>query len=189
MPLARRSAVLVLAAALLLSACGLDLSSDLSSPGSGPAVPPVPSASLPDLAGLSGLPAEPLFRPPVSAPVSDPFRLPEGPYGPGNRGIEYDSEPGEAVAAAAAGEVVFAGSVAGSLHVTVDHGGGLVSSYSYLERIAVPVGARVAQGDPIGAASERLHFGVRVDGAYVDPASLSAVGTVVTVRLVPLDVP
>lgn len=186
MPLARRSAVLVLAAALLPSACGLDL----SSPEPIPPIPP-PSASPPALttpAGLSGLPAEPLFRPPVSAPVSDPFRLPEGPYGPGNRGIEYDTEPGEAVTAAAAGEVVFAGSVVDSLHVTVDHGGGLVSSYSYLKRITVPVGARVARGDPIGAASERLHFGVRVDGAYVDPASLSAVGAV-TVRLVPLDAP
>ena len=188
MRLACRSAALAVTAALLLSACGLDLSSDLSSPESGSAVPPALSASLPDPSVPSGLSAEPMFRPPVSAPVSDPFRLPEGPYGPGNRGIEYDTEPGEAVTAAAGGEVVFAGSVARSLHVTVDHGGGLVSSYSYLERITVPVGARVAQGDPIGAASERLHFGVRVDGAYVDPASLSAVGTV-TVRLVPLDAP
>lgn len=188
MRLACRSAALVLAAAFLPSACGLDLSASESLP---PPIPPAPSASPPSptsSAGLSGSLSEPMFRPPVSAPVSDPFRLPEGPYGPGNRGIEYDTEPGEAVAAAAGGEVVFAGSVASSLHVTVDHGGGLVSSYSYLERITVPVGARVAQGDPIGAASERLHFGVRVDGAYVDPASLSAVGAV-TVRLVPLDAP
>ena len=187
MRLARRSAALVLVAALSPSACGLDLSA--SEPP--PPIPPAPSASPPSpatSAGLSGSLSEPMFQPPVSAPVSDPFRLPEGPYGPGNRGIEYDTEPGEAVAAAAAGEVVFAGSVARSLHVTVDHGGGLVSSYSYLERITVPVGARVVQGDPIGAASERLHFGVRVDGAYVDPASLSAVGAV-TVRLVPLDAP
>ena len=187
MRLARRSAALVLAAALSSSACGLDLSASESPPP----IPPAPSVSplIPSTsAAPSGSSTEPMFRAPVSAPVSDPFRLPAGPYGPGNRGIEYDTEPGEAVAAAAAGEVVFAGSVARSLHVTVDHGGGLVSSYSYLKHITVPVGARVAQGDPIGAASERLHFGVRVDGAYVDPASLTAVGAV-TVRLVPLDAP
>ena len=186
MSLVRRLAVLAVTAALGLSACGLDLSASESPAPISPlaAPPPAPTTS----AVPSGPPTGPGFRPPVSAPVSDPFRLPEGPYGSGNRGIEYDTEPGDAVAAAAAGEVVFAGSVARSLHVTVDHGGGVVSSYSYLESIAVPVGARVAQGDPVGTASERLHFGVRVDGAYVDPASLTAVA-VVTVRLVPLDDP
>ena len=183
MRFACRSAAVLLAAALLSPACGLDL--DLSAPEPQP-IPPAAAAPLPAPAAPAGPLADPMFRAPVSAPVSDPFRLPEGPYGPGNRGIEYDTEPGVVVAAAAAGEVVFAGSVAGSLHVTVDHGGGVVSSYSYLETIAAPVGASLARGDPVGTASERLHFGVRVDGAYVDPASLTAVGTV-TVRLVPLN--
>ena len=44
-----------------------------------------------------------VLTPPVDAPVLDPFRLPAGPYGPGNRGIEYDTEPGEIVLAAAGG--------------------------------------------------------------------------------------
>ena len=30
-----------------------------------------------------------VLTPPVDAPVLDPFRAPAGPYGPGNRGIEY----------------------------------------------------------------------------------------------------
>ena len=184
MSLARRSVALAVTAALSPSACGLDLSAS-ESPEPIPRLAASPPASTTS-ALTSGPPTGPGFRAPVSAPVSDPFRLPEGPYGSGNRGVEYDTEPGDAVAAAAAGEVVFAGSVARSLHVTVDHGAGMVSSYSYLESIAVPVGARVAQGDQVGTASERLHFGVRVDGAYVDPASLTAVA-VVTVRLVPLD--
>ena len=127
----------------------------------------------------------PVFRPPVEAPVTDPFRPPEDPYGPGNRGIEYDTEPGDVVRAAASGTVVFAGAVAGTLHVTVDHGGGLVSSYSYLLRISVRVGANVAQGTVIGIAGERLHFGVRLDGAYTDPAGFVGVRRV-RVRLVPL---
>ena len=127
----------------------------------------------------------PVFRPPVDAPVTDPFRPPENPYGPGNRGVEYDTEPGDAVRAAASGTVVFAGAVAGTLHVTVDHGGGLVSSYSYLQRLGVRVGTDVDQGAVIGVAGERLHFSVRLEGAYTDPAGFIGVRRV-RVRLVPL---
>ena len=129
--------------------------------------------------------ARPVFRPPVDAPVADPFRSPEDPYGPGNRGIEYDTESGDAVRAAASGTVEFAGAVAGALHVTVDHGGGLRSSYSYLQRISVRVGAHVARGAVIGIAGDRLHFGVRLDGVYTDPDTFIGVRRV-RVRLVPL---
>ena len=127
----------------------------------------------------------PVFRPPVDAPVIDPFRPPENPYGPGNRGVEYDTEPGDVVRAAASGTVVFAGAVAGALHVTVDHGGGVVSSYSYLQRISVRDGTYVEVGAVIGIAGERLHFGVRVDGSYTDPDSFIGVRRV-RVRLVPM---
>ena len=127
----------------------------------------------------------PVFRPPVDAPVTDPFRPPEDPYGPGNRGVEYDTAPGDVVRAAASGTVVFAGAVAGTLHVTVDHGGGLVSSYSYLQRLSVRIGADVDQGAVIGVAGERLHFSVRLEGTYTDPAGFIGVRRV-TVRLVPL---
>lgn len=127
----------------------------------------------------------PVFRPPVDAPVTDPFRPPENPYGRGNRGVEYDTEPGDVVRAAAPGTVVFAGAVAGTLHVTVDHGGALVSSYSYLQRLGVRVGTDVDQGAVIGVAGERLHFSVRLEGAYTDPAGFIGVRRV-RVRLVPL---
>ena len=136
-------------------------------------------------AGASHHHGRPVFRPPVDAPVTDPFRAPEDPYGPGNRGIEYDTEPGDVVRAAASGTVEFAGAVAGTLHVTVDHGGGLRSSYSYLQRISVRVGIKVARGAVIGIAGNRLHFGVRLDGGYTDPASFIGVRRV-TVRLVPI---
>ena len=126
-----------------------------------------------------------VFRPPVDAPVSDPFRPPDGPYGAGNRGIEYDTRPGEVVRAAATGTVSFAGAVAGSLFVTLDHGGGVLSTYSYLERISVRRGADVAAGQVVGLAGEFLHFSVRVDGDYVDPAAFIGVRRV-RVRLVPL---
>ena len=53
-----------------------------------------------------------VYRPPVTAPILDPFRPPTTPYGPGNRGIEYATVPGTSVGAAADGVVVFAGPVA-----------------------------------------------------------------------------
>ncbi len=125
----------------------------------------------------------PVMRPPVDAPVSDPFRMPENSYGPGNRGIEYDTDPGQVVRAAAAGVVQFAGAVAGALHVTVDHGNGLRSSYSYLQRISVRQGASVVRGSVIGITGERLHFGVRRNDDYHDPAHYIGVKRV-RVRLV-----
>ena len=127
----------------------------------------------------------PVFRPPVDAPVVAPYRPPQDPYGPGNRGVEYDTDPGQVVRAAAAGTVVFAGAVAGDLHVTLDHGGGVVSSYSYLQRIGVRSGTVVAQGQTVGITGERLHFSVRVDGDYVDPSGFVGARRV-RVRLVPL---
>ena len=139
----------------------------------------VVALAVPTLASTAGALSHhderPVFRPPVDAPVIDPFRPPENPYGPGNRGVEYDTEPGDVVRAAASGTVVFAGAVAGALHVTVDHGGGVVSSYSYLQRISVRDGTYVEVGAVIGIAGERLHFGVRVDGSYTDPDSFIGV--------------
>ena len=35
------------------------------------------------------------YQPPVDAPVTDPFRPPLTPYGPGNRGIDYATVPGD----------------------------------------------------------------------------------------------
>jgi murein DD-endopeptidase MepM/ murein hydrolase activator NlpD len=123
------------------------------------------------------------YRPPVDAPVVDGFRLPAGPFGAGNRGLEYDTEPGTPVRAIGAGRVVFAGPVAGQLHVTVLHPDGLRSSYSYLAEVVVTAGVTVAGGQVVGRAAERLHLGVRSGDRYLDPASLFAVEGV---RLVPV---
>ena len=87
--------------------------------------------------------------------------------------------------ALAAGTVAFAGPVARSLFITLDHGGGVTSTYSYLQRISVRAGAGVARGQVIGIAGERLHFGVRLKGAYTDPTGFIGLRRV-RVRLVPL---
>jgi Peptidase family M23/Putative serine esterase (DUF676) len=133
-------------------------------------------------------PASPTYRPPVSATISDPFRPPAGPYGAGNRGLEYDTAPGEPVRASAEGTVVFAGPVAGTLHVTVRHGDGVRTSYSFLAAIDVVLGQRVRAGGRVGIAGERLHFGARSGDAYFDPASLF-VGGEVEVELLPFEIP
>jgi murein DD-endopeptidase MepM/ murein hydrolase activator NlpD len=121
------------------------------------------------------------YRPPVDRPVVDPFRAPAHPYGPGNRGLEYDTVPGDPVQAIGDGTVVFAGVVARQRYVTVLHPDGLRSSYSYLGTILVGVGDRVVAGAAIGTAGERLHLGVRRGRAYLDPARLFGVRRAVLV--------
>jgi hypothetical protein len=133
-------------------------------------------------------PAPPTYTAPVDAVVLDRFRPPATPFGAGNRGLEYDTEPGSTVAAAADGRVAFAGSVAGTLHITVLHPDGVRTSYSFLQRIDVVVGQHVARGDPIGVTAGPLHFGARRGDSYFDPAVLFATDAP-RVHLVPFDEP
>lgn len=130
----------------------------------------------------------PPHRPPVEAPVADPFRPPEGAFGAGNRGIQYDTAPGAEVKATADGTVTFAGAVAGSLHVTVLHEGGLRTSYSFLAEVRVVAGQRVRQGQVVGTTVDDLHLGARIGDAYLDPASLFTAGPP-RVHLVPFEDP
>jgi hypothetical protein len=140
------------------------------------------------VAPAAAAPPSPAYRPPVDAPVADPFRPPPGPYGAGNRGLDYGTTPGTPVRAAADGVVTFAGLVAGARHVTVLHADGLRTTASYLATIDVVVGQHVHQGDRIGTTGDPLHFSARNGDAYLDPASLFADGAP-QVRLVPFDVP
>ncbi|MEO6987973.1 MAG: M23 family metallopeptidase [Aquihabitans sp.] len=112
------------------------------------------------------------YRPPLDAPVVDPFRPPAAPWLPGNRGLEYAPTSGMSVRAIGPGVVTFAGPVAGSLHITVRHPDGLRSSYSYVAAIRVRPGDAVAAGDTVAVAADRLHLGVRRGDTYLDPASL-----------------
>lgn len=126
------------------------------------------------------------YVPPVDAPVVDPFRPPATPYGPGNRGIDYATQPGTPVGAAAAGQVVFAGRVGLGLHVIVLHADGIRTSSSFLASVAVRRGQQVVAGQPLGTAGDRLHFGARAGDAYLDPLVLFGIGAgPAVVRLVP----
>ncbi|MGI9033162.1 MAG: peptidoglycan DD-metalloendopeptidase family protein [Acidimicrobiales bacterium] len=116
------------------------------------------------------------YRPPVSGPVVDAYRPPPRPWDAGNRGIDYATVAGARVAAAADGEVVFAGPVAGALHVVLLHADGIRTSYSFLDSIAVHRGDRVRQGQTVGTSGDRLHFGARAGDDYIDPATLFGSG-------------
>ncbi len=114
----------------------------------------------------------PPWSAPVDAPVTDPFRPPDRRYGPGNRGIEYGTEPGQHVVAVADGVVEFAGPVAGRPVIVIDHGAGLRSSYVNLLEGFVGRGLVVGRGQRIAAADTAFHLGARRERRYVDPADL-----------------
>lgn len=114
------------------------------------------------------------FHAPVDAPVIDPFRAPPTPYAAGNRGVEYATAPGSAVHAAAAGVVLFAGQVGGTLDVVVLHADAVRTTYGSLASLAVHVGDHVDAGAVVGTSGPTLHFGARAGRAYVDPAVLLA---------------
>jgi murein DD-endopeptidase MepM/ murein hydrolase activator NlpD len=94
-----------------------------------------------------------------------------GPKGPGQRndGVNIAADAGEAVHAAAAGEVVFAGELPsfGNL-VLIKHPGGWVTAYGHLSKVEVKMRDSVAQGQEVGLAGQtglvdrpQLHFEIR----------------------------
>jgi murein DD-endopeptidase MepM/ murein hydrolase activator NlpD len=113
----------------------------------------------------------------------------------GHRGVDLLGAPGDAVQAAAAGTVVFAGRLADRSVVSIAHPGGLRTSYEPVEA-QVRAGQLVDAGTVIGTlvaghpgcgAAACLHWGAMwgaaANAAYVDP-----LGLVVTtpIRLKPL---
>lgn len=126
-----------------------------------------------------------------SRPVTRPFLPPTSLYGPGHRGVDLAGVPGEPVHAAAEGVVVFAGVVVDRPVISIDHDGGLRTTYEPVIP-SVARGDRVRRGDPIGAlapghpgcsAPACLHWGLRRDRQYLDPLLLLRP---LRVRLLPL---
>jgi murein DD-endopeptidase MepM/ murein hydrolase activator NlpD len=133
---------------------------------------------------------------PVVGPVTRGFDPPASPFGSGHRGIDIAAPVGTPVRAAAAGTVTFAGPVGGRLFVTVDHGAGLESTYSFLDSIAIRRGDVVSQGQAIarsgtghsGDIVPGLHFGVKLADTYVDPLEYLGPAEVWRfIRLAPLE--
>jgi murein DD-endopeptidase MepM/ murein hydrolase activator NlpD len=158
-------------------------------PWSAPAEPNATSGSL-DAVMAAGT-----WAWPVTGPVIRGFDPPTSPFGAGHRGIDIAVPFGTPILAPQAGVVSFAGTVGGELFVTLDHGGGLSSTYSWLSSAAVRKNDVVAVGQPIGSTGTghpgsiipHLHFGVRLDGQYMDPLTyLAPLGVQDLIRLVPI---
>ena len=115
---------------------------------------------------------EDIHDPPVVAPIIDPFRAPDGPFAAGNRGLEYDTVPGQAVRASAAGTVTFSGPVGGNLFVTIAHSPTLRTTIGFVESITVATGDVVSAGQSVAVAGHTMHFTARRSGNYFDPELL-----------------
>jgi murein DD-endopeptidase MepM/ murein hydrolase activator NlpD len=131
----------------------------------------------------------PLDGPP---PVVRRFEPPPRPWLAGHRGVDLGAGPGAVVRTAGAGTVAFAGQVAGRGVVSVDHPGGLRTTYEPVTPL-VAAGQAVRAGDPIGAldaghpdcaAAACLHWGLRRGDTYLDPLALLGAGRI---RLLPLE--
>ena len=115
---------------------------------------------------------------------------PDSPYGSGHRGIDIATAIGTVVVAPDHGVVTFAGKVGGRLFLTIDHGGGVLSTCSWLTSVLVRKGDRVlcdttpafrrsARRQLRGSARlSRVAVGLRVDpaGATRGPGSASRHG-------------
>ncbi|NNG08349.1 MAG: M23 family metallopeptidase [Desulfobacteraceae bacterium] len=135
------------------------------------------------------LPSTPLWNGPFLRPVPGEVVGPFGrrsiindqPRSP-HSGVDLKGERGAPVRAINRGQVVltddhfFTG-----LTVVMDHGGGIQSMYFHLNRIAVQKGQVATKGQIIGfvgstgrATGPHLHWGIRMNGARIDPLLLLA---------------
>jgi murein DD-endopeptidase MepM/ murein hydrolase activator NlpD len=117
------------------------------------------------------------FEPRITSAFARARRHPILNYTRAHNGVDYAAPHGAPVGAVASGVVTFAGwAGGGGRTVRIRHAGGFESEYLHLSSIAVSRGAKVAQGALIGrvgstglATGPHLHYGLRRDGAYVNP--------------------
>jgi murein DD-endopeptidase MepM/ murein hydrolase activator NlpD len=97
-------------------------------------------------------------------------------------GVDYAAPTGTPVWAAASGTITFRGPAGGAGNfVVLRHDGGLETQYMHLSKFAAgqKVGQKVAAKTVIGyvgttglSTGPHLHFGVKQNGVYIDPAKL-----------------
>jgi len=123
------------------------------------------------------------FRAPVHAPPTDSFgtrRMFNGELASIHKGMDFRAPMGTAVHAGNSGVVVLARPLyyEGNC-VVIDHGLGLYTISMHLSRIDVHEGQHVAKGQLLGLSGAtgrvtgpHLHWAVRWQNAYLDPAKL-----------------
>lgn len=94
-----------------------------------------------------------------------------------HRGIDIAAKMGEEILAPANGVVTkssYEPDIGNTLKV--DHGNGIVTCYGHLSKITVKRGRTVKRGETIGVVGSsgrstgpHLHYGIRVNGVYVNP--------------------
>lgn len=118
------------------------------------------------------------------------FDPPPLPWLPGHRGVDFTAATDHPVAAVGSGTVVFAGTVAGRGVVSIDHPGGIRTTYEPVDPL-VHEGDTVTAGQTIGhlapghascPTASCLHLGLKRGSAYLDPLLLFGWGQV---RLLP----
>jgi murein DD-endopeptidase MepM/ murein hydrolase activator NlpD len=108
-------------------------------------------------------------------PVVHGYLAPPTPYGAGHRGIDIGAPAGGPVLSPADGVVHFAGFVVDRPVLSIEHGGGVLSSFEPVTT-SLHAGDVVHRGEVIGVlvaghcdVAPCLHLGARVDGEYVNP--------------------
>jgi murein DD-endopeptidase MepM/ murein hydrolase activator NlpD len=162
--IARRTVALTLAAAVSLWGGGT-----ASSPALSPRDSPAFSVDLHNRGWV--WPVHPVL-------VSAPFAAPAHRYGTGHRGIDLRPLETAELRAPASGVVAFRGVVAGRGVLTIDHGDGLITTLEPIDS-SMDAGTWVDRGEAVGtvalgghSAPGTVHFGVRLDGEYINPLLL-----------------
>ena len=95
-----------------------------------------------------------------------------------HQGMDIAAPSGSGIVAAAAGEVIISTySYSAGNYIMINHGGGVYTVYMHCSELLVSVGDTVTQGQTIArvgstgvSTGPHLHFGIRVNGTYVNPA-------------------
>ena len=119
---------------------------------------------------------------PSSSRVTSPFGGRSSPTegaSSNHQGMDIGAASGSNIIAAAAGEVIISTySYSAGNYIMINHGGGVYTVYMHCSQLLVSKGDQVTQGQVIAkvgstgySTGPHLHFGIRVNGSYVNPAN------------------